>query len=69
MKAASQSGVKPEAFISSTSFVTSQWSAQFPFHDRRITEDMPLRVGLGTRGSFSWLFVSCSLVVGPRRRL
>ena len=30
---------------------------------------MPLRVGLGTRGSVSWLFVSCSLVVGPRRRL
>ena len=30
---------------------------------------MPLRVGLGTLGRVSWLFVSCSLVVGPRRRL
>ena len=42
---------------------------QPPCHDRRITEDIPLRVGLGTRGRVPWLFVSWSLVVGPRRRL
>lgn len=42
---------------------------QFPLHSRLNSEDMPVRVGLGTRGSVPNTGISWSFVVGPMRLL